>query len=178
MVPCNKRVQDSNLLAGFATDQTNCSDHKPSFNHKMNSCVRSAYSDAKTHLSIQGKNSNSCKKLSRNQNTFQFTSASQKSPTMSGANASIRSFLQSSLESIHHCLNVPITYFIPRFINSFFGGGKESTKLYSKKKPICRSSQAQKEWVKRVLMIYNKPEMYPWCTQKEPNQNKIKLFMY
>lgn len=51
----------------------------------------------KNHLSIQGKNSNSCKKLSRNQNTFQFMSASQKSPAMSGANASIRSFLQSSL---------------------------------------------------------------------------------
>lgn len=90
------RVQHSNLLAGFATGQTNCSDRKPIFNRKMNSCVRSAYSGAKIHLCIQGKDSNSCKKLSRNQNTSVHV-ASQKSPAMSGAHTSIRSFLQSSL---------------------------------------------------------------------------------
>lgn len=85
------------------------------------------------NLSIQGKNSNSCKELPRNQNDFS-SCQHQKSPAPSGATASIR--LQSPVLSTHHHLHVPATYLCPQIINRVFWGDKNQPN-YEKESPIC-----------------------------------------
>lgn len=135
MVSCNKRVQDSNLSAGFATDHKLCSDHKPSFNQNEVSrkiCIFRC----KTHLSIQGKNSNSCKKLSRNQNNFSSCQQVRRVQQYLEQTPPSAQFSRVLCSRYTIASNVPVTYFYPQIIN-FFWWGKESTKLYSKKSPIC-----------------------------------------
>lgn len=80
------------------------------------------------NLAIQGKNSNSCKKLPRNQNYFS-SRQHQKSPAQSGATTSI--CLQSPVLSTHD-LHVPATSSCPPDDQQGFLGGLESTKLYGK----------------------------------------------
>lgn len=127
------------------------------------------------NLSIQGKNSKLLQELSRNQNYFS-SCQRQKSPAQSGATASIH--LQSPLLSTHHCLRVPATFLCPQIINGGFWGVRINQNL-CKEKPylyLTRSSQAQQVWVKNMVMIQNKPEIYLWPTikksKREQNQNQ------
>lgn len=136
MVSCNKSPRQQ-LVSWFCNRSNKlCSDHEPSFNHKMKCRVRFAYLDAKKHLSVQGKNSNSCKKPSRNQNNFsscQQVRGVQQYLEQTSPSARFSRVLCSQYTIAS---SVPVTYFYPQII-SFFFGGEESNKLYSKKSPIC-----------------------------------------
>lgn len=115
VVSCHQRVQDRKLSAGLAAAQ-------PTSVHVTNQ-VWVTHQNIVGHLqnlSIQGKNSNSCKKLPRNQNDFS-SHQHQKSPAQCGATASI--CLQSPVLSTHHHLHVPATYLCPQMINGVFLGG-------------------------------------------------------
>lgn len=100
-----------------------CSDHKPSFYHKMKYHVVFAYLDAnKTKQNKTFVHSGQDLKLLQEQfqkpKQFQFMSASQKSPAISTANAFIRLFVENSLALSYtrHTVasNAPVIYFSPR----------------------------------------------------------------
>lgn len=137
MVSCNKRVQHSNWLAGFATDQTNSSDHKPSFNRKTNSGVRFAYSDAKTTCPFRARTQtparnfpetktlfSSCQQVRRVQQCLGQTPSSTHSSRVLCSRYTIASMFLSLT-------------FIPRFINSFFGGRERINQTIFKEKAYC-----------------------------------------
>lgn len=110
------------------------------------------------NLSIQGKNSKSCKKLPRNQNGFG-SCQRQESPAQSGATA----------PSVSRALCCPHSTCAPRLSTGVFWGVKINQTL-CKEKPylyLIRPSQAQQVWAKRVIMIWNKPEIYLWPTLKK-----------
>lgn len=103
------------------------SGHKPIFDHQIELSRKICMFRCKNHLSIQGKNSNS--------KTFQktkqlFTSASQESPAMSGASASVCRFLQSS--RAHAPLPRLLPSLLPPGYTHLFGGKNQPNYLQRK----------------------------------------------
>lgn len=115
-----------------------CSDHKPSFYHKMKYHIVFAYLDANKqnrtkHLSIQGKISNSCKNSSRNQNNF--SSCQQARRVQQYLQQMPSSACLSRILSLFPILDTPLPQMLLSFIlapgyKHFFR--EESTKLYSR----------------------------------------------
>lgn len=122
------------------------------------------------NLSIQGKNSNSCKKLLSNQNDFSLCQH-QKSPAQSGATASRALCCPHTSTSMF----LPFTC-APRLSTGFFGGKNQPNSIKRKSYLyVIRTSQAQQVWAKRVITVQNKPEIYLWPTLKKKKiQNRTK----
>lgn len=137
----SRNKESTMATSAFATDQRNCPDPKPSFDHNMKYHVRFAYLDAKKktknkqnqkpsvhpgQLSSRSQNSiSSCQQARRVQQHLQQTLPSAPPE-----------FSIHSLYSMHRCLKCfhPLLY--SQITNAFILLGEEPTKLYSKKSPV------------------------------------------
>lgn len=109
------------------------SGHKPVFDQQIELSRKICMFRCKNHLSIQGKNSNSTN-FPENETIVVHVSELGESGNIWSQR--FRVLLSAELPvPTRHCPRVPVT-FTPRLYTSFLGG-EESTKLSSKKSPIC-----------------------------------------
>lgn len=86
----------------------------------------------KNHLSIQGKNSNSCKKLSRNQNNFSSCQQVRRVQQYLEQTPPSARFSRVLCSRYTIASNVPVAYFYPQIINFFLGGKNQPNYIQRK----------------------------------------------